>query len=263
MKEYIKENVGIGELHIYRILSSTVLQNYNKDFSVLVLPYATDIDTEQRTLTLPFYEGKTFNDTWDVSNGGSPMGLDLVEEIPLALRDLAKIDPTHISDDETLTNAPHVTFDHTRASDYFYKLAAKLQDAGSLTGKDLAAIKALLSYEQTTDMIINNGDFYPRNFIKRPDGKVVLIDWETWNDHSPFFIVDHPENIAAVQYVHMWGNSEWQNAYQTELSKHFELSKKSFAKGIVIKALTLASFFPQHKNLFRGQVEMIRAVIEA
>ena len=58
-------------------------------------------------------------------------------------------------------------------------------------------------------MIMNNGDFYPRNLIVRPDGRIVIIDWETYNIHSPFHTIDHPENVAAVFYTHMWGNPAW------------------------------------------------------
>lgn len=261
-KEYLKKNASAGELFIYRVLNSAVLQAYNDDFSTLVLPRATAIDTIRQQLRLPYYEGQTFDDVWDVSNGGSPMGLSLAKEIPLVLRDLAMVDPMHILKDGALAGTSNIAFEHTKAAPYFYSLATKLQQAGPLPASTLGRIRALLDLKQTTAMIVSNGDFYPRNLIKMPGGKVVLIDWETWNSHSPFFVVDHPENVAAVQYVHMWGNPEWQAAYLAELDRHFSFSADSLRKGIVMKALTLAEFFPQHQQLFQGQIDILCQVTE-
>ena len=44
-----------------------------------------------------------------------------------------------------------------------------------------------------------------------PTGRIVIVG-ETYNADSPFHTIDHPENVAAVFYVHMWGNQAWQAA---------------------------------------------------
>jgi hypothetical protein len=44
----------------------------------------------------------------------------------------------------------------------------------------------------------------------------VISDWETCNSNSPFHTIDHPENVAAVFYAHMWGNPPWQAAYRDD-----------------------------------------------
>ncbi len=44
---------------------------------------------------------------------------------------------------------------------------------------------------------------------------------ETCNPNSPFHTVDHPENVAAVFYAHMWGNAAWQAAYRNDLNARF------------------------------------------
>lgn len=38
-------------------------------------------------------------------------------------------------------------------------------------------------------MIVNNGDFSPRNLIIRLGGRIVIVDWETWNPNSPFHTI--------------------------------------------------------------------------
>ena len=95
----------------------------------------------------------------------------------------------------------------------------------------------------------NNCDFYPRNLIVRSDGRIVIIDWETYNIHSPFHTIDHPENVAAVFYAHMWGNPPWQAAYRNTLHQRLGFSPASFAKGVVIGALELASIWMNDTDL--------------
>src|SRR5712692_5879473 len=56
-----------------------------------------------------------------------------------------------------------------------------------------------------------------------PAGRIVIVDWETYNPNSPFHTIDHPENVAAVFYVHMWGNPAWQAAYRGALNERVRL----------------------------------------
>jgi hypothetical protein len=72
---------------------------------------------------------------------------------------------------------------------------------------------------------------------------------ETFNPNSPFRTVDHPENVAAVFYAHMWGNPAWQAAYRQALRQRFGFSLASFAKGVLIGALELASMWLNDTDL--------------
>jgi hypothetical protein len=112
-------------------------------------------------------------------------------------------------------------------------------------------------------MIVNNGDFYPRNLIVLPAGRIVIVDWETYNPNSPFHTIDHPENVAAVFYAHMWGNPAWQAAYRGALSQRFGFSETSFAKGVVIGALELANMWMNgtDRHLAAIQASIITSVL--
>ena len=256
-----KHGVNKGELEIYKVLSLPELQAYNEQFSRLVLPTMLGQSQRDRTLTLPYYEGQAFNDAWDIEDGGSMMDLELAYIMPELIEDLSHIDTSLITRDERLSRFPNLTFDHKSAQEYFSGIVAGFADEGILSPSQLARAEVLLAHEQKTELIFSNGDFYPRNLILQADGKVVLIDWEVWNDHSPFFVVDHPENVAAVQYVHMWGNPQWQKVYREELDKRFSFSSESFDKGILMKALTLVFFFRRHQALFDGQVTILRQIL--
>ena len=54
----------------------------------------------------------------------------------------------------------------------------------------------------------------------------MIVDWETYNPNSPFHTVDHPENVAAVFYAHMWGNPAWQATYRDALNRRFGFSRQ-------------------------------------
>jgi len=83
----------------------------------------------------------------------------------------------------------------------------------------------------------------------QPNGRIVIVDWETYNPNSPFHTIDHPENVAAVFYSHMWGNPAWQAAYRDALHQRFGFSPASFAKGVVIQALELANMWLNNTDL--------------
>lgn len=263
MKTFLKENVSPGELEIYKILS-ILAPKYNDRFSTLVLPHALEVDEESHSLTLPYYEGELFNGKWDESNGGLPLGLDLSKEVPLILKDLSKIDIALIISDKKLLELPKVAFNFAESVNYYENIIKKFKSSNLISSSDYLKIEVALHHKQTSRIIFNNGDFYFRNFIRKRNGKIVLIDWETWNDHSPFYILDHPENIAAVPFVHMWGDEPWQKAYQVELNKHFSFSKDSFNKALVMESLDLANFWFRKKSedeLVMDEIKILKQVL--
>lgn len=261
MKNYVKTKAGAGELAIYRVLTAGLADATNKTSSILILPQAKEIDRDGRKLTLLHYEGETFTKVWTVNDGGKSLDLSLAHDFTLVLKDLTAIDPTPVLNDSALSAMTNLVYEPESARQYFIGLADKLCKEGHITTTDYVNLKKILGITQTTPLVLNNGDFYPCNFIKQANGKFVLIDWEVWNDHSPFYIIDHPENVAAVMYVHMWGNPQWQDEFKRQLDTHFGFDEASFQKGVVIKALTLAHFFPRHKSLLNGQIKVLKTLV--
>ncbi len=93
---------------------------------------------------------------------------------------------------------------------------------------------------------------------------MVLIDWETWNANSPFYVLDHPENVADAAFAHMSGNAPWRAAFARALAAHPGFEGPGFNKGIVLKALELAGMWladRQGAGLVRSEVSLLRAVV--
>jgi hypothetical protein len=238
-RTHTKPGAGPGEIGIYRILAS-LAPVHNDHFTALQLPSAITIDAGRGLLILPYYDGEDLAARWHESDGGASLDTGLAARIPVVLEDLAAIDTAAVTTDPVLSKIPGLGFDHAAALRRSAGIARQLMRAGLLSPDDCARAEQLLAREQQTPMIVNNGDFYPRNLIVLPTGRIVIVDWETYSPNSPFHTVDHPENVAAVFYVHMWGNPAWQAAYRRALDERFGFPETDFAKGVVIQALELA-----------------------
>jgi hypothetical protein len=239
---------------MYRILAS-LAPACNGSFTTLVLPDPITIDPGRGLLVLPRYEGDDLAARWSESDGGALLPTTLAASIAAVVEDLASIETAYVTEDPVLSAVPGLAFDYATALTRSAGIARQLRRAGLLSREDCARAEQLLAHRQRTSMIVNNGDFYPRNLIVRLDGRIVIVDWETWNANSPFHTVDHPENVAAVFYVHMWGNPAWQAAYRSALSERFAFSPASFAKGVVIQSLELASMWLNGSDLHLAAIQ--------
>ena len=242
METFCKEAVQRGELVLYEILGR-IADKYNRDFSTLQLPKALSIDRENRCLVLPFYKGETFNDIWLKENGGRSLGLDLAIEVPAIIKDLSVVDTSRIEEDVEIKKLSRIRFDQLSYLEDFEVLCGRFIDFDLITAKEASTAISLMREPYTSRIIFNNGDFYPRNFIRTANDRIVVIDWETWNPHSPAYVLDHLENVAAYCLVHMWGNIEWQHEYIKELKRIIHLDRDDFQKGIVAKSADIAAFW--------------------
>ena len=181
---FVKRRVGAGELRLYHHLSRLASQ-YNDGFTTLVLPAPLEVDRRRHRLKLPFYAGEHFDERWDEGSDGARLGVDLAVDMAGIIGDLLTIATAPLLEDQLLMAIPKVAYDDAEAVAHAMGIARALAEAGYLTGPELAGVARALSTALASPLILNNGDFYPRNLIRRPDGKVVLIDWETWNAKQP------------------------------------------------------------------------------
>ncbi len=76
--------------------------------------------------------------------------------------------------------------------------------------------------------MFTNGDFYPRNFILLPHGKVAVADWVGG--------IDPWEFVAMHAWLLMWGNPAWQQTYLREINKHFPVDVGEMQVGLLVKS---------------------------
>ena len=153
---------------MYRILAS-LAPLHNGHFTALLLPTAITIDSARRLLVLPHYDGEDLAARWHESDGGARLSAALATTIPAVLDDLAHIDTACVTTDPVLSKIPGLVFDHIAALTRSADIARRRTRAGLLSPNDCAQAERLLAHRQHTPMIVNNGDFYPRNLIVQPD----------------------------------------------------------------------------------------------
>ena len=73
--------------------------------------------------------------------------------------------------------------------------------------------------------------------------KIVVIDWQTWNENYRVNIVDYIENVVAFTFIHMWNNRLWQIEFLKEVRKYFRIDFKDLRNAILIKSFEQAIFF--------------------
>ena len=242
MKIYTKHQAKPGEMAMYEILNQ-ISHKYNRGFFRLKLPEALSLNRQQSTLSLPFYKGQTFNGLWNEATGGAPLKLDLSREVPEMIKDLSQIDISPVLNNLKLKKLKNIWYDHNKYQRDFAKLLKIFIKAKLITKNQASQAATILKLPFSSPLILNNGDFYPRNFIRLPGDKIVLVDWETWNSNSRANVVDHLENVAAYCFVHMWGNQKWQKAYVQQLKKYLPVTRQDLQKALLIKSAEMAYFW--------------------
>lgn len=123
--------------------------------------------------------------------------------------------------------------------------AQSLMNQGLLLPDDLQRVINLfsrpLSEEQKRDYIVTNGDFQFRNFIKQPDGKIVVIDWTENSFNTPN--IEPIEFPIMYQWTLMWSNPEWQNLYVKKAMEAFNINKDRLNYALVVKSINQASLW--------------------
>lgn len=81
---------------------------------------------------------------------------------------------------------------------------------------------------EKSQVMLNGGDFYPRNFISYRN-KIVLIDWES-------ALVEPLEGLVAYLWMLMFGNPRWQRELIRTAGENFKINRKVFQLMLLTKA---------------------------
>lgn len=85
-----------------------------------------------------------------------------------------------------------------------------------------------LATERYQGSMFTNGDFYPRNFIMLPKGRIAVADWVGG--------VDPWEFVAMHAWLMMWGNPAWQATYIREIARHFPVDLEEMQVGLLVES---------------------------
>ena len=89
-------------------------------------------------------------------------------------------------------------------------------------------IESNLKVFEKSKVMLNSGDFYPRNFIPYRN-KIVLVDWES-------ALVEPLEGLAAYLWMLMFGNPRWQKKLIKMVRENFGINYEVFQLMLLTKA---------------------------
>ena len=258
--EYLKMAGSAEEFLVCTELLPAIRKRYGTTFALLEIPEIIRSDRNVEPHGAVYsrrYDGKTYNDKWSEQpgyyTGGCALGTELSSEMVQLLADLQQIDVDWLL-------SLHSVGESVKAS--AFDLQGWLL---SFQGQKTQAVRMGITADEFThaeeftkdgfhftNRIFTNGDFYPRNLIKLPT-KMVLVDWA----YSPGYricYVDYLVNVAAFAFIHMWGNSLWQEEFAKNLRQTFAVGSEDFRKAVLIKSFEQARFWQGNPHL-TAQVE--------
>ena len=234
-----------GDECVMGVLVNELAKDYNNQFSLLQLPEYTIIDTDNGIVVMPFYGERGYFDSWNSDGlyGGAHMKLELAKEMAQIIYDFSKINLDKVVKHLNKHKVINFQFNFENWKKQFTDKAKILLQHGWISQEDSNKANELLKYGfKKSKLIFSNGDYYPKNLLNFK-GKIVVIDWQTWNENYRVNIVDYIENVVAFTFIHMWNNRLWQIEFLKEVRKYFRIDFKDLRNAILIKSFEQAIFF--------------------
>lgn len=189
LTEYPKRAGSAEEFLVCTELLPAIRERYGPTFSLLEIPEVLRSNRSDNTIYFRHYGDKRYNDKWNEQDGGSRLGTELSSEMVQILKDLQIIDV-----DWLLSQHPVGKTLRQSAFDFQRWLASfqqqKTQGVGlGISSKEFEQAEEFIRGGfQPTHRLFSNGDFYPRNLIKLPNNRMVLVDWGYWTGHRACFV---------------------------------------------------------------------------
>jgi len=242
----LKTKISKQEIKLLRNCFPKINQ---QKFKVLRLPIAHRTGkNDQLWVMMDYFKGDIIK--WDEKRtecaGGRNISVEYVDILSMILSDLKSID-TKIF----LGILPEI-----ESTLWYSKILEKLNRLYELKlflrnyyQDACAVIKPGLPTESKKDLILTNGDFQFRNFIKLQKNKMAVIDWSKSGHNTPN--IEPLEFAVMYQWTLMWNNLTWQNSYIKKVKSKFNISNRRLRYALVIKSINQA-------HLWRGSPELAR-----
>ena len=228
----------------------SVLQKLQKlDFKNIIIPEFISMskkdDSEQYIIT-SFIEAES--PPWSEDNGNSNWGgkninLDYLPFVIRAIEDLENVEYTQLN----LTN-------DREQVDIAIDTLNQLKDKQLITDDKVDEISRILNkgakkyYKE--QLMLSNGDFYPRNVLEGENNKTVIIDW----DGARFTVREH---TFMYFWCSMFGNTAFQNKLLNYFMERNDFDKDRFIFGLLMAALEDIRLWLKHKNCSQALVKYI------
>lgn len=200
-----------------------------------------------------WYDGERFawseHDDEPAVLGGKAIPPSMARDAAMMVFDLTQVPVLKFSKKVPTRNYP----EETKA---LQGNAAAAVSLGFVTQVEVDALcTALLAFFEKkvpTLYTIQNGNFYPRNFLQLAES-IVLLDWDS-------AVISTVEEVIAYEWILMWGNPEWQKTFLNELEYLMDVNQEWLAQMIKYRALHQLVFWA---GITRENEKKVQSAIKA
>lgn len=96
-------------------------------------------------------------------------------------------------------------------------------------------------YYDNKNLVLSNGDFYPKNVLKGDNNKAVVIDWDG-------AVITPKEHMSMYFWCNMFGNEEFQNRLMSYYRGREDYDEERYLFGLILAALEDIQIWVKHEQ---------------
>ena len=250
-KDYLFKRTGPNGLIAYR----DVLPAVDGDFKRLVLPRFVDGGHQSgigHWIISRWLEGRNFNDRWDEWKpevcGGKGIALDYVDVLLDVLEDLRGVEASPFAAGGIERRTRSFLCSRIRG-----QLDRALQGSLLTAGQERRALDLLEPFLARVDsgrLRLSNHDFYFRNFLEMPRGRIGILDWDAARIST--YEIEH---CVTYLWMLMWNHSAWSAALLEGARSRFALDRHQ------VRAALLVNLLNQSMHVWPNRPELSRMLL--
>lgn len=186
---------------------------------------------------LKYYDGDEYQwsekDSAPDALGGKAISVDSASEIAIMVFDLTQVPVLKFSKKVETTNYKDefAALKKRMTTDGIKTIPASQQEIESA----VQLLEQFVQKEVPTLFTIQNGDFYPRNFLHLEES-ILLLDWEDAR-------ISAVEELIAYISLLMWGNEKWIERFHVELNHLVEMNTEWLTSMMLYRSLLQLEFW--------------------
>ena len=232
-----------------------VLSKLRGPFGRLVIPEAVTFGQDKGIgcwVVRRWLDGKPMCADWSELAATKAVGLplDRVEKVVDLLEDLAAIDAAQF----LTSGIPRR--DRSFLQEQIRREVAQAEKRGLLSPTEIERIwrlvQPILACTDAGPWRLSNHDFYFRNFLEMPDGRVALLDWEV--ARISCFEIEH---CASYLWMLLWNHPEWRGEFLGQTKQRLRIDREKFWAALIVNSLHQAMFVWQNQPVLQDKMLQI------
>lgn len=257
-----------GEQFVFKRLTTyglaiwqEVLSKIRRPFPRLVLPEAVAFGQDRWLgcwVLRRRLDGKPMCGDWSevFVPDAVPLPVDRVEKVVDLLEDLAAIDAAeflaaHIQRRDRCFLETQIGREVTQAEKQALLTPGEIQRIWRL-------VEPIFACAEKGPWRLSNHDFYFRNFLELPDGRVALLDWEV--ARISCFEIEH---CVSYLWMLLWNCPQWRQEFLHQAKQRLGIDREKFRAAWIVNSLHQGMFVWRNQPTLQAKmIEQIREALD-